>query len=437
MSQELRSLKTANEAIDYLYELRLFGTKLGLENPRRLAAYFGNPQDELKLIHVAGTNGKGSVCAMLESIYREAGYRVGLFTSPHLIHFGERVQVNRRLLPDDRLITLVNEIRNALRTFPTEHHPTFFEIVVILALLHFREQGCDVVIWETGMGGRLDATNIVMPQLSIITNVALDHQKWLGETLGEIAFEKAGIIKRGVPVVHGVTDSEPRRVMNKRALELESPIHEVDQEMVDSRMEGLEVGLSGRHQLTNAAIAMKAVEVLKEEIPTSRSDRVQGLANVEWAGRLQLIRRKNQVILLDGSHNGPSIEALCAYLEEHFSGVPKAFLMGVLEDKGVDQWLPQLVPQAERFYLTPVGSGRTLSTSEMASRLKVVKADVQVDGYEGLEEALAAAIDQSPLLVVCGSIYLVGEALGILTDNRLEKNQSALNDWGGDPSQGR
>jgi dihydrofolate synthase/folylpolyglutamate synthase len=437
MSQEPRSFKTANEAIDYLYELRLFGTKLGLENPRRLAAYFGNPQDELKLIHVAGTNGKGSVCAMLESIYRAAGYRVGLFTSPHLIHFGERVQVNRRLLPDDRLVALVNEIRNALRTFPTEHHPTFFEIVVILALLHFREQGCDVVIWETGMGGRLDATNIVTPLLSIISNVALDHQKWLGDTLGAIAYEKAGIIKSGVPVVHGVAGDESRRVVNERALELGSPTYEVDQEMVESTMGGVEVGLSGKHQLTNAAIAMKAVGVLRADLPVAPIARVQGLAKVEWAGRLQQIRRTNQVILLDGSHNGPSIEALCAYLEEQFSGVPKSFLMGVLEDKGVGQWLPQLVSRAERFYLTPVGSGRTLLTSDLAARLKGIKADVQVDCFEGLEEALAAAIDQSPLLVVCGSIYLVGEALGILTGDRSKKNQSSLNDWGGDPTQGR
>jgi dihydrofolate synthase / folylpolyglutamate synthase len=437
MSQEPRSLKTANEAIDYLYELRLFGTKLGLENPRRLAAYFGNPQDELKLIHVAGTNGKGSVCAMLESIYRAEGYRVGLFTSPHLIHFGERVQVNRRLLPDDRLVALVNEIRNALRTFPTEHHPTFFEIVVILALLHFREQGCEVVIWETGMGGRLDATNIVTPLLSIITNVALDHQKWLGDTLGAIAYEKAGIIKPGVPVVHGVADGEPARVVNERALELGSSIHLVDQETVESTMGGIDVGLSGKHQITNGAIAMNAVEVLVRDIPVSPVARAQGLTNVEWAGRLQQIRRKNQVILLDGSHNGPSIDALCAYLEEHFTGVPKAFLMGVLEDKEVDQWLPQLVSQAERFYLTPVGSGRTLSTSDLASRLKGIKADVRIDRYEGLEEALVAAIDQPPLLVVCGSIYLVGEALGILTDNRSAKNQSSLNDWGSDPIQDR
>ncbi|MDA7497319.1 hypothetical protein N8494_01250, partial [bacterium] len=158
---------------------------------------------------------------------------------------------------------------------------------------------------------------------------------------------------------------------------------------------------------------------------------------VEWAGRLQHIQRKNQVVLLDGSHNAPSIEALCAYLEEHFSGVRKAFLMGVLEDKGVDQWLPQLVSRAERFYLTPVGSGRTLSTSDLKARLKGIKADVKVDCFEGLDGALAAAIDQSALLVVCGSIYLVGEALGILTDDRSNKNQSALNDWGGDPVQGR
>ena len=404
MSQELRSFSTANEAIDYLYELRLFGTKLGLENPRLLAAHFGNPQDELNMVHVAGTNGKGSVCAMLESVYRAAGYRVGLFTSPHLVEFGERVQVNRCLLPDDRLVALVNEIRKALSTFPKEQHPTFFEVVVVLALLHFREQRCDMVIWETGMGGRLDATNIVVPKLSLITNVALDHQQWLGDTLEAIAYEKAGIIKEGVPLVHGVTDNGPRRVVRDRAAELGSPCHAIDQDQVEASMVGIELGLQGKHQLTNAAIAMKGMEVLNEEFPVPGSALTHGLSNVEWEGRLQLIRRENQLIILDGSHNGPSIEALCGYLDEHFSGVPKEILMGVLEDKGVDQWLPLLVSQAERFYLTPVSSGRTLATKDLEGRLKCVQTGLQVDCFEGLGEALTAALDQSPLLVLCGSI---------------------------------
>src|SRR5881628_575066 len=234
-----------NQAIEFLYELRLFGAKLGLENTRKLAEMAGNPQQRLRFIHVAGTNGKGSTCAMLESIYRAAGLRVGLFTSPHLVSFRERIQVNRQLLSESDVVRLVAYLREqsragvspapeAERGCPTHGReatvepqeiptsagrldpygiqtrvvldrrdacPTFFEFVTVMALNYFAEQNCDLVIWETGMGGRLDATNIVTPLVSVITNIQFDHQQWLGHTLAQIAAEKAGIIKPGLPVV--------------------------------------------------------------------------------------------------------------------------------------------------------------------------------------------------------------------------------------------
>src|ERR1044071_2920969 len=171
------------EAIQFLYGLRLFGTKLGLENTFKLAALAGNPQQQLRFIHVAGTNGKGSTCAMLESIYRAAGLRVGLFTSPHLVSFRERIQVNRRLISEAEVVQLVESMQPWLAEFPADHHPTFFEVVTVMALRYFAEQKCDLVIWETGLGGRLDATNIVTPLASVITNIAYDHQQWLGDTL--------------------------------------------------------------------------------------------------------------------------------------------------------------------------------------------------------------------------------------------------------------
>lgn len=192
---------TYSEAIQFLYNLRLFGAKLGLENTFRLADLAGNPQQRLAFIHVAGTNGKGSTCAMLEGIYRAAGLKVGLFTSPHLVTFSERLQVNRQPIRERDVVRLVGQMQNWLRAFPAEAHPTFFEVVTIMALCYFAEQECDLVIWETGLGGRLDATNIVKPLASVITNVQLDHQQWLGNTLAEIAVEKAGIIKPAVPVI--------------------------------------------------------------------------------------------------------------------------------------------------------------------------------------------------------------------------------------------
>src|SRR5712672_1022394 len=204
---------TYDEAIRFLYDLRWFGAKFGLANTIKLASLAGNPQDNLRFIHVAGTNGKGSTCAMLESIYRTAGFRVGLFTSPHLVAFGERIQVNREIISEDEVVRLVSELKPLLATFSTDEHPTFFEVVTVMALLYFVERKCDLVIWETGLGGRLDATNIVQPLASVITNVHYDHQQWLGEKLSSIAFEKAGIIKPGIPAITATVEPEALEVI--------------------------------------------------------------------------------------------------------------------------------------------------------------------------------------------------------------------------------
>src|SRR5579884_1047030 len=211
------------EAIKFLYDLQLFGAKFGLENTFHLAELAGNPHHRLRFIHVAGTNGKGSTCAMLESIYRAAGLRVGLYTSPHLVKFGERIQVNRQLIGEADIVRLVEWIQPLLAKFPKDQHPTFFEVVTIMALHWFEEQKCDLVIWETGLGGRLDATNIVTSLASVITNIQFDHQAWLGDTLERIATEKAGIIKPGVPVITAVDDRDAFRVLFETSRQKNSP----------------------------------------------------------------------------------------------------------------------------------------------------------------------------------------------------------------------
>ena len=215
---------TYAEAIDFLYGLQLFGANFGLENTRQLATLMGDPQAKLRFIHVAGTNGKGSTCALLESVYRAAGQRTGLFTSPHLVSFRERIQVNRRLIPEAEVVRYVRELQPLLRRLPADQHPTFFEVITVLALRHFAAEQCDLVIWETGLGGRLDATNIVMPLASVITNIALDHQQWLGDTLEQIAAEKAGIIKPGIPVVTAENQPEALAVIEHVAHKNNSPI---------------------------------------------------------------------------------------------------------------------------------------------------------------------------------------------------------------------
>src|SRR5580658_9858383 len=215
---------TYSQAIEFLYGLRLFGMKLGLDNTRRLAAAMGNPHERLRFIHVAGTNGKGSTCAMLESIYRAAGLRTGLFTSPHLVSFAERIQVDRQLISQEDVARLTQETREAIEACGAEAPPTFFEVVTVMALKYFAEQKCDLVIWETGLGGRLDATNIVTPLASVITNVQLDHQQWLGETLPEIAGEKAGIIKNDVPIITGTEDAAALRIIVETAQKRHAPL---------------------------------------------------------------------------------------------------------------------------------------------------------------------------------------------------------------------
>lgn len=431
MTSSPGQIATAQAALQYLYDLRLFGTKLGLDNPRRLAAHFGSPQNDLKLIHVAGTNGKGSVCAMLESIYRNAGYKVGLFTSPHLVQFGERIQVDRSPLSDEALVALVNQIQQACAELPEDLHPTFFEVVVVMGLLHFRSQGCDLVIWETGLGGRLDATNIVTPLLSIITNVSLDHQKWLGETEAEIAREKAGIIKPEIPVVHGLSSGPAQQVVHEQATALEAPLYPVTSQEIESLVGDRSVALLGTHQQHNAAIALQAVRNLNGSLPVSESAETQGLRTVQWPGRLQMIHRGDQDLLLDGSHNDASVEALCQFLDSEWSAKRVPIIFGVLEDKGIERWLGKLVERATEFFLVPVPSGRGMAPEQLAEAIRTMDPTLRITLCENVGQSLDLTAPGNSHVLLCGSVYLIGEALGLLGKYTVNQTHRALNDWGG------
>jgi len=296
---------TYNEAIQFLYDLRLFGAKLGLSNTLNLAELAGNPHHDLKFIHIAGTNGKGSTCAMLESVYRAAGLRVGLYTSPHLVAFGERIQINRELITKEEIVRLVMEMQPLLREFSSDKHPTFFEVTTIMALRYFAAKKCDLVIWETGLGGRLDATNIVTPLASVITNVHYDHQQWLGETLVSIASEKAGIIKQGIPVLTAALAPEALKVIEEKAHAENAPLIRVTE--ADTNLPPLgtiELPLRGQHQRLNAALAVATVRALAGQLPVNEQKLRAGLSRLDWPGRLQMITRPSgQRLLLDGAHN--------------------------------------------------------------------------------------------------------------------------------------
>lgn len=420
-----------SEAIDCLGNLRLSGTKLGLETPRRLAARLGNPQDSLNFIHVAGTNGKGSVCAMLESIYRAAGYRTGLFTSPHLLDFRERIQVNRRPIPADSLLRLVRQMQKTIANLDDGRPPTFFEAATILALLHFRQTQCDLILWETGMGGRLDATNIVNPQLSILTNVALDHQRWLGNTIPEIAHEKAGIIKPNIPSLSASTHPAAEQVIRNQAAKMQSQHRHLTQKTIQQLTHGLKIALPGRHQRANAALALSATQMLQTQFPIPVQTRKQGLETVRWPGRIQTIRRGRQTVVLDGAHNETSIASLCAWIREQSPNTPKAILLGMLQDKRTKSCLKLLAAISNRFYLAPVKSARSLPPSSLAAHLAQISGNhAKSATFQTCKDALAsAAKDKAPLLIICGSLYLIGEALAILNHTSLNPVHSTLNDW--------
>jgi dihydrofolate synthase / folylpolyglutamate synthase len=417
---------TYADAIQFLQGLQVFGANFGLENMFQLAALAGRPQDGLRFIHVAGTNGKGSTCAMLESLYRTSGLRTGLFTSPHLVSFRERIQINRQLIPESKIARLTAETQQLLKKFPSETHPTFFEVTTLIALKYFAEQKCDLVIWETGLGGRLDATNIVTPLASVITNIAFDHQQWLGDTLGKIAMEKAGIIKPGIPVISAANGLGTGEVIENIAREKKAPLVKVNPE---SRIQDPASSLLGEHQKANAALALATVDVLQKQIPVSEKQIQTGLQTVNWPGRLELVTRPDgRKILLDGAHNADAARVLRVALEKYFATDKLVFIFGALADKQWPDICRTLAPLASEFFTVPVASVRTADAQELAAAFRSANPAAQVSACKNLAAALAATKDQ-PFIVVTGSLYLVGEALELLGRSPANAAERGLNDW--------
>lgn len=399
------------QALAYLESLARFGFRPGLEVTRRVATLLGNPQDRIPCIHVAGTNGKGSVCALLESIHRTAGRRVGLYTSPHLVRFGERIQVDRVPIPDADLGRLTGTLRDAVDRAGLEAPPTFFEAATLLAFLWFAEQGCDLAVLETGLGGRLDATNIVTPLASVITNIGWDHMDVLGRTLPAIAAEKAGIIKPGVPVVTGATDPDARAILEYRARELDAPFLAVGPDAAE-RLPGL-VGLAGPHQKSNAAVAAATVRMLRFLLPVSDAQLVEGLARVTWPGRMQRVEREGRVFVLDGAHNRDGAAAVRAALAEGYPGRRPTLILGVLGDKEWRLVASELVPVCGRILTVPVASPRTVDPETLRAACLAVGPARPVRVAGSLSEAVKLSAPD-PLVLITGSLYLVGEALQAL-----------------------
>lgn len=385
-------------ALEWLYGTQLFGIKLGLGNVNRMLRELGLPRTGQKFIHVAGTNGKGSTCAFMHAILRQAGRTAGLFTSPHLIHFGERIRDTERLISEQEIEAGITRIRAQVQGW--DPHPTFFEITFVLALDWFARREVEWVVLETGMGGRLDATNAIMPAASVITPIGLDHMQFLGGTLEKIAAEKAGIIKPGVPVVTQTQVEEVLQVIRLAAGKQNAPLIVID------RPCELPLGLAGPHQQWNAALALAALEAAGLHLPAEILER--GLRQVEWPARFQKLRPG---LILDGAHNVDSARALAAAWREHFPGQRATVVFGAVEGKDIAAVFRELAPIVGTWHLTRFDSPRSLSADWLGHCLRgAAPGTAAIHTHASLTEALEAIRDCSPALIT-GSLYLAGEVL--------------------------
>ncbi len=392
---------TYREAVAWLFGTQKFGIKLGLENIQRLLGELRVPGPDQRIIHVAGTNGKGSVCAMIDSICRADGYRTGLFTSPHLVTFRERIQVDGEMISEEQTAHGLTTIRGLVRAW--DPHPTFFEIATALGLLHFRESECEIIVLETGMGGRLDATNAITPVVSVITPIALDHQKWLGDTLEKIAGEKAGIIKPGVPAVSAAQPPEAEQVLRARAHECGSELQFVDQSVHEF------VALAGAHQKENAAVALAALRA--GHIEVSARARIDGLAQVQWPARFQ---RFDDRIIIDGAHNPAGARILVQAWRETFGEEKATLVFGALADKDIAASWRALREIAAAVILPHFRGERVVPPAEVARIIESITPDVPCEVADSSSTAIGAARQRAGKILICGSLHLAGEALAFL-----------------------
>lgn len=414
---------TGQEAVAYIDTFQWQAHAPGLERIRTLLHALGDPQKELKFVHVAGTNGKGSVCAYLASVLRCAGYRVGLCTSPFLEDFRERIQVDGELIPPETLGELTELARPAAEAM--EDHPTEFELITAVAMLYFRRCRCDIVVLEVGLGGALDASNVIdVPEAAVITAMGMDHAAILGPTLGDIAAAKAGIIKPGGAVVSFCGCPEADAVIRERCREQGAQLTEVDfsrLRVVGTGLDGtdlefapygaLHVPLVGLYQAKNAAVAVTTVEVLeKRGWEISRRALEQGLASVCWPGRLEVVRRAGPVILRDGAHNAHGMAATVESLRALFPGKKLTILMGVMADKDVEDMLKLLAPIAGQVFTVRPESPRAMPAEELAALVNRYGVPaVPCAGVAAGLQAAAQAAGADGAVCALGSLYLVGE----------------------------
>ena len=410
-----------DEAMQYIHAVQWAGHKPGLSRTRTLLAALGDPHRQLKFVHVAGTNGKGSTAAMLAACLQAAGYRVGLYTSPFINRFNERIQVNGEQIPDRALVQLVEQVKpaaDAMADVPTE-----FEIITALGMLWFAQQRCDIVVLEVGLGGTLDSTNVIdPPECAVITALGMDHVRELGPTLAEIASAKAGIIKPGSPVVSYGGAPEADAVIARAAARQNAPLTVVDFAKLNVRggdldgvnfdfdgLENIRLPLIGSYQPKNAAVAITALRVLRQRgwnIPESAIR--QGLEQVSWPGRFELLRH-SPAFLLDGSHNAHGMRATVQSLRDRFPGQKFVFLLSIMADKDVDEMLELLLPLAKRFVTVAAHTPRAMPAQTLAEHIRVRGGTAEPAPSIEAGVARAVALGGSGPVCALGTLYFSGE----------------------------
>jgi len=410
------------ESVSWLFGLQKYGIKFGLSKTTNLLQAFGNPHHNQHYIHIAGTNGKGSVGAMLEAILLNAGLKVGFYTSPHLVSFTERFRINRESIPKDTAASLIREVKGVINQ---KEPPTFFEFTTAMTLLYFFREAVDISIIEVGMGGRLDATNVIDPMVSIITNIGFDHQHFLGDTISAIAQEKGGIIKKGVDLVTAVDQPPIVKLFESLCKKKGAPFWRVGQHVryrrlpsglfgyygLHKRFRNLTLGLKGGFQYKNAAVALLALEILKRKGITISDEALQrGLANPLWPGRVEEVS-SHPTIILDGAHNPSAMRSLAQAIGHDFHFEKLILVVGIMEDKDISHILAEIVPLAHKVIYTRPAYYRAANPQHIMDVAKEFKKDgeVHVPLSTAIEKARELA-DTKDLIVITGSLFTVGEA---------------------------
>ena len=425
------------QAVAFLYGLRESRVKLRLEHTRELLSMLGNPESKLRFVHVAGTNGKGSVCAMVSSVLRSEGYRTGLFISPHLNRFEERISIDGRLVDEEEVVSLVEGVKPFVEEMERKGMgPTFFEVVTAMALSYFAEKKADIVVLEVGLGGRLDATNVVEPMVSVITNIAMDHQRLLGNSIREVAGEKAGIIKDGSILVTGA-EGEALEVIKGECVKNNSEVlligEDIKYEKINSgngwqrfRLNGiceygeLSIPLLGEHQIFNAAVAVGAIEALKKRGVSVDDESVRrGLEEAKWPGRLEIVR-KEPLVILDGAHNPAGVKALKRFISGGFDYEKMILVIGISKGKDVHGIVEEISPLADIVIVTRFEGNST--------ELEIIAKEFGDNGKDVILKnkipiAINYALDSAgrdDLVLVTGSLFTVGEARRFLLGKDVE-----------------